>query len=151
MDSAPRQARRVIGPALDVLDDWRQLAQGCRANLLIVGELAAREREDILQTIQARSGLDGFHAQGPHGLLLTPHSDLIVVLDDACRLSEDEQRRLLQWVRQHHAQVTSFASTSLYDLVRAGRFMEALYYHLNTICVVLTPSASLANPRPADR
>jgi hypothetical protein len=151
MSSAPREARRVIGSALGVLDDWRQFAQGCRANLLIVGELAARDREDILETIQARCGLDGFHAQRPHGLLLPAHSDLIVVVDDACRLSEDEQRRLLRWVRQHHAQVTSFASTSLYDLVRAGRFMEALYYHLNTFCVVLTPSASLANPRPADR
>ena len=140
----------MIRPALGVLDDWRQFAQACRTNLLIVGELAAREREDILQTIQVRCGLDGFHTQA-EGLLLPTHSDLIVVLDDACRLSEDEQRRLLWWVRQHHAQVTSFASTSLYDMVRAGRFMEELYYHLNTICVVLMPSARRANPRPVDR
>jgi hypothetical protein len=48
MSSAPREARRVIGSALGVLDDWRQFAQGCRANLLIVGELAATAREDIL-------------------------------------------------------------------------------------------------------
>ena len=151
MSSAPRKARRVIGPGLGVLDDWRQFAQGCRTNLLLVGELAAGEREDILQTIQARCGLDGFHAQGSQEFLLPAHGDFIVVLDDACRLSEDEQRQLLMWVRQHHAQVTSFATTSLYDMVCAGGFMEALYYHLNTICVVLRPSARRPNRRPADR
>jgi hypothetical protein len=151
MSSAPRRARRVVGPALGVLDDWRQLAQPCRTNLLIVGELAAKDREDVLRTIQARCGLDGFHTQGPQGLLLPPRSDVIVILDDACRLSEDEQQRLLWWVRQHHAQVTSFASTSLYDMVRAGRFMDALYYQLNTICVVLTSGAKLANPRSVNR
>ena len=127
-------SRRAAAPTFSLSASWR------RGNA-----------RTILETIQARCGLDGFHTQGPQGLLLPAHSDIIVVLDDACRLSEDEQRRFFWWVRQHHAQVTSFASTSLYDLVRAGRFMEALYYHLNTICVVLTPSASLANRRPADR
>ena len=76
MSAVPGDARRMIRPALGVLDEWRQLAHGCRANLLIVGALAAGERKEIIQTIQVRCGLDGFHAQGPHGLLLPARTDL---------------------------------------------------------------------------
>ena len=143
--SAPGDARRNP-QALDALSEWQRLAQGYCPDLLIVGELGAREREDIVQAIQARCGLDVFHAQRPQGLLLPDHGDVILVLDDACRLSDHEQSRLLRWVGQHDAQITSFASNSLYDMVRAGIFMERLYYHLNTICVVLPATA----PRPAN-
>ena len=80
MRSAPRKARRVIISA-----------SLPRPHLLIVGELAARDREDILRIIQARCGLDGFHTQGTPGLVLPARSDVIVILNDACRLSEDEQ------------------------------------------------------------
>ena len=145
MGSAPVDARRNPR-AVDALSEWQALAQGYCPNLLIVGELGAREREDIVQAIQARSGLDVFHVQGPQGLLLPDPGDVILVLDDACRLSDHEQRRLLRWVAQHDAQITSFASQSLYDMVRAGSFMKRLYYHLNTIYVVLPATA----PRPSN-
>jgi hypothetical protein len=151
MGAAPVDARRNP-PAVDALSEWQSLAQGYCPNLLIVGELGAREREDIVQAIQARCGLDVFHVQDPQGLLLLDHGDVILVIDDACRLSDHEQRRLLRWIDQHGAQITSFASHSLYDMVRAGSFMKRLYYHLNTIYVALpatTPRPS--NPSLADR
>jgi hypothetical protein len=137
----------MIRPTLDALGDWDQIAQRCSANILIVGELAAREREDILHVIHERCGLDVFHPQCPSAFVLPAQSDVILVLDDAGRLSDDQQGQLLQWVGQHDAQITSFALSSLYDMVCAGHFRERLYYHLNTICVMLDGAAASAELR----
>ena len=39
--------------------------------------------------------------------------------------------------RSHDGLVVSFALRSPYAMVCAGTFIERLYYHLNTVCVVL--------------
>ena len=135
--TAARKAPRETRPALTVLDECERLAQACRANLLIVGRLPATQREDIVRAMQARCELDVVHAQRRKSLEL-PTREVVLVVDDACRLSLREQGRLLRWIGQHKGQITSFASRSLYGMVCEGQFIEALYYHLNTVCVVLT-------------
>ena len=105
-------------------------------------ELRGRQRppassDEILQTVQRQSGLEVLHAQRHSAFVLPAHSKVIVVLDDVCDLSRDEQDRLLDWISRHGSRVMSFASRSPYAMVCAGTFVERLYYHLNTVCIVL--------------
>ena len=122
----------------DALAELRFLTQGCRANILIVGHLHSSERDDLLETIKSNCRQDVFHAQQqPPDLALPNDGDLILVLDAVCDLSRHQQRQLLRWVSEHKAVIVSFASGSVYDLVCEGHFIDRLYYHLNTLCIVL--------------
>jgi hypothetical protein len=53
-------------------------------------------------------------------------------------LSPVDQNRLLGWLAINLGLVVSFASRSLSEMVCEGRFVERLYYQLNTFCVMLT-------------
>ena len=121
--------------ALSTLRELGQSTRLYRANVLIVGDIPQSEREDVLDTVKRQRGLDLFRAQR-HGFDLPSHPAVILVLDDACELSPDHQRRLLEWVSRNHVQVVSFASCSLYEMVCGQQFIDRLYYHLNTICVI---------------
>jgi hypothetical protein len=48
-----------------------------------------------LQTVQRQSGLEVLHAQRHSALVLPAHSKVIVVLDDVCDLSRDDQHGFL--------------------------------------------------------
>ena len=122
----------------DALAELRLLTQGCRANILIVGHLHPSECDDLLETIKAHCEQDVFHAQRqPTDLALPDGGDRIVVLDAVCELSRHQQRQLLRWLSEHKAVIVSFASRSVYDMVCEGRFSDRLYYHLNTLCIML--------------
>ena len=122
----------------DALAEVRLLMRGCRANFLIVGHLQPSELDDLLETIKSHCEQDVFHAQRqPPDLTLPDNGDLILVLDAVCELSRHQQRQLLRWVSEHQAVIVSFASSSVYDMVCDGRFIDRLYYHLNTLCIVL--------------
>ena len=118
------------------LAELQQVTRAFRANVLIVGALSGSQRDDVLHTVKFHSGLDVFHAQH-RSLILPNHGDVIVVLDDVCALSPDDQDQLLEWISRHDSQIVSFASQSPYAMVCAGTFVERLYYHLNTVCIVL--------------
>ena len=128
----------MTSPVRDGLAELRRLTQGCRANVLIVGRLHPSERDDLLETIKSNCRQDVFHAQHQApDLALPDREDLILVLDAVCELSRHQQRQLLRWVSEHKAVIVSFASGSVYDMVCEGRFIDRLYYHLNTLYLVL--------------
>jgi hypothetical protein len=124
--------------AHDTLEDLQHLARASRTNILIVGDMAVSERNEVLRTVKQQRGLDVFHAQRPSEFVLPKRGDVILVLDDACELSRFDQNRLLGWMGRNQGLVVSFASRSLYGVVCEGRFVERLYYQLNTFCVMLT-------------
>jgi Sigma-54 interaction domain len=124
--------------AHDTLEDLQHLARASRTNILIVGDMAVSERNEVLRTVKQQRGLDVFHAQRPSKFVLPDRGDVILVLDDACELSRFDQNRLLGWMGRNQGLVVSFASRSLYGVVCEGRFVERLYYQLNTFCVMLT-------------
>ena len=135
MSRIRRRAMRYL--AQERLAELQQLMRAFRANVLIVGPLAPSQRDEILQTVKRQSGLDVLHAQRQAALVLPSHGEVIVVLDDVCDLSRDGQDRLLEWIIHLDGRVVSFASRSPYAMVCAGTFAERLYYHLNTVCIVL--------------
>jgi Sigma-54 interaction domain len=124
--------------AQDTLENLQHLARASRANILIVGDMAVSERNEVLHIVRQQRGLDVFHAQRPSEFVLPDRGDVILVLDDACELSRFDQNRLLGWMGRNQSLIVSFASRSLYGMVCEGRFVERLYYQLNTFCVMLT-------------
>lgn len=108
-----------------------------RPNVLIVGDISAAHRDEILHSIKRRGDCDLFHAQRRSTLTLPDDSKSIVVLDDVCELSHNDQQRLLEWRARHACQIVSFASSSPHAMVCDGRLSERLYYHLNTFFIVL--------------
>ena len=123
--------------AKETLAELQQLTRAFRANVLIVGALATSQRNEILQTVTGLGVLDLCHAQRHSELRLPNGRDVIVVLDDVCALSPDDQKRLLDWIGRRAGRIVSFASRSPYAMVCAGTFVQQLYYHLNTVCLVL--------------
>ena len=121
--------------ARTTLRELEQFTRVYRASVLIIGDIPRSEREEVLQTVARYRGLDVFHAQRP---VFTLPSDpaVILVLDDACELSPDHQRRLVEWVSRNPVQIVSFASRSLYDMVCGQKFIDRLYYLLNTVYVI---------------
>ena len=92
----------------------------------------------IVQAIEARCGLDEFLAEG---LARPPGSrswrrHLSLMTRAVCPITSKVGPR---WFGQHDAQITSFASNPLYDMVRAGGFMERVALPFEHHRVVLRP------------
>jgi DNA-binding NtrC family response regulator len=53
-------------------------------------------------------------------------------------LALDDQQRLLDWLQEcdGRARVISTTSATLLPLMESGAFLHALYYRLNTVCLV---------------
>jgi hypothetical protein len=60
-------------------------------------------------------------------------------------LDQTQQVRLLTWMDRHIAdvQVVSIASHPVFPLVLAGKFLDKLYYRLNTVCVPLSDCSTV--------
>jgi Sigma-54 interaction domain len=63
-----------------------------------------------------------------------------LILHDVGALTQADQLHLLNWLElaAGRTQIISTASAPLLPSVRTGRFLEMLYYRLNTVCVDLT-------------
>ena len=123
--------------ARDALEDAQRLGRIAPVNILIVGLMPVSDRDEILRAVRHQRGLDLFHAQGSAEFLLPDRRDVILVVDDASRLSRSQQVCLLNWVSRNNVQIISFASRSLYDMVSEETFIDRLYYQLNTTCVIV--------------
>ena len=64
------------------------------------------------------------------------------VLSGVDELTARQQREVIAWMNlvQENVQVVSVASRPLFPLVEAGRFLESLYYRLNTLYIEIVES-----------
>jgi hypothetical protein len=101
---------------LGITSEDARVLTNADSNVLIVGE--PERREDLLQAMAS---------------FLQPQSSLI--LRDLETLDGNAQRELLQWLdgAGRHTRVVSLTSPHLYSLVTTGRFLDTLYYRLNTV------------------
>jgi hypothetical protein len=119
------------------------LALGTRTNLLIVGDddvvagLITSLWPSLATPIAVRH-------RGER-LLLSPTSPPVttVVVYDVDTLTHHEQRALHHWIAANACtQVVSTASKSLWPMIQAGAFDEALYYRLNVVMLDTTSPAA---------
>lgn len=131
--SAPDGADRgSVDHAREVL----QLAETHRVNVLLMGT------NDVVNRVMAalHERLPAPVAQWSPGDEFTlPAADQVgaVVLNDVGALGIQEQIQLLEWLNtaQGRTQVVSTAPTLLLPRVKAGAFIDTLYYRLNTLCL----------------
>ena len=113
-----------------------QLAEQHRVNVLLLGtndvvnRVMAALHERLPEPVARWSPGDEFMlpAVGKVGA---------IVLNDVGALAIQEQIQLLEWLNmaQGRTQVVSTAPTLLLPRVKAGAFIDTLYYRLNTLCL----------------
>ncbi len=128
-------------------EDWRvaraahmdlQLLRMPRVNLLLVGPDGIVE--NVLDMIRPDLAKPIVTWHGGSRLRLPAAGSLsTVVLREIPALVPEDQIRLLEWLDDlsPRAQIISTASAPLLPPIQCGRFLEALYYRLNTVCVDL--------------
>ena len=128
--NSPDQALEVV-----------QLAEMHRVNVLLLGtndvvnRVMAALHERLPEPVARWSPGDEFMlpAVGKVGA---------IVLNDVGALAIQEQIQLLEWLNmaQGRTQVVSTTPTLLLPRVKAGAFIDTLYYRLNTLCLDGTTS-----------
>jgi hypothetical protein len=126
-------------------EDWRvarsaqadlQLVRMMRVNVLVIGTEGVIRNvldmllPDLLEPIEQR--------QPNKRLLLPPAAGVgTLILRDVHTLTAEEQRRLLAWLESSagRTQIVSTAPTPLLPRIKAGGFLDTLYYRLNTTLV----------------
>lgn len=110
-----------------------------RVNLLLMG------REDVVQPM-VESLASRFHqpvgtwSPGEQLVLPPPDRTGTMVLNDVGALALQEQIQLMEWLGSAigRTQVVSITSDPLLPRVESGKFIDTLYYRLNTVCVDAT-------------
>jgi hypothetical protein len=111
-------------------DDWSVLRTS-DANVLVSGSREAT-RAFVVAAIRHLNG-PVYQPSSGDALPIAPAGGTMI-LQDVDALDRVQQQRLLRWLdepRSGRMQVISVSATRLYDLVKAGTFLDALYYRLN--------------------
>ena len=124
-----------------------------RANLLVTGPDNVTDAFVKALRSNLREPVVILRGGEPFALPSAPVGTLFLADVDA--LTFEEQRRLYEWLEENSSgtQVISLSAISLMPMVAAGRFLEGLYYRLNTIYIEITARhlASVLLRIPAQR
>ncbi|MEK7203691.1 MAG: sigma 54-interacting transcriptional regulator [Patescibacteria group bacterium] len=108
---------------------------GLRLNTLFVGD-----REVLSAVVERMTDVkEPVHHWRSGDKLELPH-DGTVFLHQVGELSPSDQTRLHCWLESSRARVVSTTSDDLFGRVRAGLFIEVLYYRLNVLRLELAAS-----------
>lgn len=115
--------------------DLHLATHGSHSNVLLVGPEAATL--EALKEIQGslRGPVFSWPQDGAPWAL--PHTPPTLIVQDLAVLGQEEQERLLRWIRQvgRGPQIVSRSTEPIYPLVAERRFLEDLYYRLNVVYV----------------
>jgi hypothetical protein len=138
-------ARRPVPPPARLAihsGDWNTFV-GSRANAVLVG---SEEAALGVWTAMWPSLQKPIHWVEAERLILPRTSAGTVILQGADTLSASDQQQLFRWL-EGDARATRILTTTrraLFPLVESGTFLEALYYRLNVILLILEPGGSSA-------
>lgn len=114
-------------------------AHGLRPNMLVVSR--DLRLDSIVRYLMDWCPAPSAVAMLPGELAMPPAATGTWFLQDVSQLTAPQQRDLQAWLAEDEArrvQLVSISSEPLWPLVRRGRFLERLYYALNTIVVDAT-------------
>lgn len=123
------------------MDDWRFLV-GTRANVLLEGDDRAIARVVTVLTPHLQSPIQACPRWTPQGV----PDEGTIILCAVESLSADEQQNLLVWLdgAGSQVQVVTSVSSPLFRRVTAGKFLDSLYYRLNTLYITADDALSIA-------
>ena len=143
-DRDPERARGVPEPTPErigksFIEEELRLVEQHRVNLLLMGQ--ADVVQPMVEALAAR-----FHQPvgtwSPGERLVLPPAERTgtMVINDVGALALQDQIQLLEWLgsacgRTH---VVSTTASALLPRVQSGKFIDTLYYRLNTFCVDAT-------------
>jgi len=108
-----------------------------RPNLLV--DCVDAEAEGVLARLRALADAPFVMCELPGPLELPSGGRGTLLLNDAAELTIEQQITLFDWLPWHGAvQVISVTHHRVIHLVREGRFLEGLFYRLNTISIIAT-------------
>jgi hypothetical protein len=113
-------------------DDWAVL-KGRHPNVLVTGPRDVTHAFLKAITPSLKSPIRHLTCRTPLDL---PTASGTIVLDDVDASSRQEQEGLLRWLdaaQSVESQTVALTTGPLYPLVRAGRFLDTLYYRLNVV------------------
>lgn len=130
---------RSEGCRVDTTQETLRLVEMHRVNLLLMG------RDDVVQPM-VDSLAARFHQPvgtwSPGERLVLPPAERTgtMVLNDVGAMALQEQIQLLEWLGTAigRTQVVSTTPAPLLGRVESGKFIDTLYYRLNTVCVDAT-------------
>jgi hypothetical protein len=153
-DALPSTATAASAPGFTLPEYWRMASavQGSlgqlgmpRVNALFIG-VDDRVWTVLAATVTLASPVAVWRPGDPMHL---PENGTVqtLIIREVGNMSGAEQVRLLEWLDRAvgRTQVVSISSGPLMPLVEEGRFINALYYRLNTTCIDLR-SDDLASP-----
>jgi hypothetical protein len=116
-----------------------------RPNLMVVNRRASLE--SVLQELTTVCELPLRVCQFPGVLILPTDPRGTLVLGNVDRLTMAQQITLSDWLARKgkDLQVVSVTQTPMTELIEDGRFLEGLYFRLNTV-VILATSAGDYHP-----
>jgi hypothetical protein len=137
-------------PYVSSLTQWeRRIAHAARLNLLL-----------IATDVNPREVLDALRSDCPEPIMTWAPGEVLVLpanaqtgtllLEDISALALEDQRRLHRWLDASTGwmQVVSITSRCLLPSIKAGAFLERLYYRLNIICGEVARGAERPHDRP---
>ena len=143
-DRDPEQPRGVPEPAPErlrkgAIEEELRLVEQHRVNLLLMGQ--ADVVQPMVEALAAR-----FHQPvgtwSPGEQLVLPPAERTgtMVIHDVGALALQDQIQLLEWLGSAcgRTQVVSTTPSPLLPRVQSGKFIDTLYYRLNTVCVDAT-------------
>jgi hypothetical protein len=122
-----------------LIEEELRLVEQHRVNLLLMGQ--ADVVQPMVEALAAR-----FHQPvgtwSPGERLVLPPAERTgtMVINDVGALGLQDQIQLLEWLgsASGRTQVVSTTSSPLLPRVQSGKFIDTLYYRLNTFCVDAT-------------
>lgn len=126
------------GPDRDPRDqsfEVLQLAEKHRVNVLLMGTNDVVHR--VMAALDERLNEPIARWSPGEEFVLPTETVGTMVLNDVGSLPIQEQIQLLEWLTAAHGrtQVVSTTPTPLLPQVKAGAFIDTLYYRLNTVCL----------------
>ncbi len=120
--------------------DWETIVHG-EPNVLVCGEQPFIEA--FLDALKRETSRPIRRCANTRSLLVSKIAAGTLVLDDPSSYDETDQRALLAWLEHDGLEVQLITTTRkpMFDLVQAGRFLDTLFYRLNTIHIELACAA----------